>query len=614
MPINLSEVGVTITQLSPTTWSAQFGIYLPGVTPADSYTLAARVIHETDQFTPGIDPQIVPLNYAGGANGLWQVTTTLGPTAGSSYGQPGRHLYRYQLLRNAQPIVFWFADPFARQSGPGTHSAFRLETGSVAFSWTDGAFRVPKVDEMVAYELHVGEFARDFDGVRRRLDYLRGLGVNVIELMPFTNVKESAEWGYTPLGFYCPDDRYGTPDDLKRLVNECHQRGIAVILDAVYAHAHPEFAYNVVYYATGVANPMMGIFAEDFFPGRPGTDYNKTFTREYFLELNKYWMTEFHLDGFRYDYVPGIFDGPTGNGYAFLTYETYQFSKGIARFQDPAGYSRIIQCAEHLPDPKGILRTTYSNCCWQNQLMDKSADTAIWQYVDADLAFLFDPEFVGYPSTYSNPAAGDSFPVAPFQYIEQHDNRRFIARIAESSLRDLLGEPYGDRAAFYRVQPYLIALYTGKGIPMLFQGQEFCDNWGMASWGIGRNLFERPVHWDFFYDTYGKALVRLVRILGTLRNANTALASRGDFFYFNNPGHQSQRVIVFRRSAPAPAKNFMVFINFSGSDQDVSVEFPAAGTWQEQIDQAPADAVTVVHAGQTRTVRVPSHYGRIYAL
>ena len=245
--------------------------------------------------------------------------------------------------------------------------------------------------------------------------------------------------------------------------------------------------------------------------------------------------------------------------------------------------------------------------------MDKSADTAFRRYVDANLAFLFDPEFVGYPSTYSNPAAGDSFPVAPFQYLEQHDNRRFIARIAESSLRDLLGAPYADRAAFYRVQPYLIALYTGKGIPMLFQGQEFCDNWGMVSWGIGRNLFERPVHWEFFYDTYGKALVRLVRILGILRNTNAALASRGDFVYFNNPGHQSQRVIVWE-SAPAPAKSFMVFINFSDFAQDVSVEFSAAGTWQEQIDKAPADAVTVAYAGEIRMVRVPSHYGRMYAL
>lgn len=612
MSIELSEVGVHVTQITATSWRVRFGIYLPGVSPTDGYTLQARVIHEADQFTAGIPPVPITLTHLGGPNGLWQTTTTIAPSTGSNYGQAGRYLYRFQLLRYNDPVAFWFADPFARESGSGTYSAFTLAISPTVFAWHDAAFRVPTVDEMVVYELHVGEFARNFTGVIGRLDYLRGLGVNVIELMPFTNVKESAEWGYTPLGFFCPDDRYGTPDDLRRLVDECHQRGIAVILDAVYAHAHPEFAYNLVYGRTGIPNPMMGPFAGEFF-SYPGTDFNKEFTRQFFLELNKYWLTEFHLDGFRYDYVPGLDDGPMGNGYAGLTYATYQFSKtGFARFQDPSGYSRIIQCAENLPDPKGILRTTYSNCCWQNQLMDKAADTAIWRYLDANLAFSFDPEFIGYPSVYSNPIAGDTFPVAPFQYLEQHDNRRFITRIAPSSLTDLIGAPYGDRSSFYRVQPYVIALYTGKGIPMLWQGQEFCDNWGMVDWGIGRNLFERPVHWEFFYDRYGQALVRLFRILGALRNANPALGARGDFHYFNDLNHQRQRVIVFRRTSASPAKTFMVFINFSETTQEVWAPFPTPGTYSEQIDAG--ESVTVGSAGEWKQITVPSYYGRIYAL
>lgn len=614
MSINLAEVGAVVTPISASNWRVQFGIYLPGITPADGYALSVRAIHESDQFTPGIPPVSIPLSHLGGASGLWQTTVTLSAGAGSSYGSHGRHLYRYQLLRHGEPTVFWFADPFARESGPGTHSAFTLSTSSAPFAWHDDTFKVPSVDDMVVYELHVGEFARNFDGVRKRLEYLRGLGVNVIELMPFTNVKESAEWGYTPLGFYCPDDRYGTPEQLKHLVDECHQQGIAVILDAVYAHAHPEFAYNLVYRRTGAANPMMGPFAEEFFPGNPGTDFNKEFARQFFLELNKYWLAEFHLDGFRYDYIPGMYDGPTGNGYAALAYATYQFSKtGFPRFQDPSGHSRLIQCAEHLPDPKGILRNTYSNTCWQNQLMDKAADTAIWRYVDANLALLLDPEFIGYPSNYQNAAAGDSFPVAPFQYLEQHDNRRLIARIAPSSETDLLGEPYGERNNFYRVQPYAIALMTGKGIPMLWQGQEICENWGMANWGIGRNLFERPVHWEYFYDRYGQALVRLYRVLGTLRNANPALGARGDFYYFNDIDHQNRRVIAYRRSAAAPAKSFMVLINFSDATQEVCLPFPSVGTWTEQLDQAPGDQIQVSTNGEWKRVSVPSHYGRIYA-
>src|SRR3954469_2964314 len=100
---------------------------------------------------------------------------------------------------------------------------------------------------MIVYEMNVREFNRDFEGVIDQLDYLLEFGVNVLELMPITNVKEDVEWGYTPLNFYSPDERLGGPEALKRLVNACHGKGIAVILDAVYAHAHPEFAYNLVY-------------------------------------------------------------------------------------------------------------------------------------------------------------------------------------------------------------------------------------------------------------------------------------------------------------------------------------------------------------------------------
>jgi glycosidase len=93
-----------------------------------------------------------------------------------------------------------------------------------------------------------------------------------------------------------------------------------------------------------------------------------------------------------------------------------------------------------------------------------------------DFAFLLDTKFSGYPDEYVNPSNGDRFPVAPFQYIESHDHPRFITRIAPTSVKDLLGYPYGDRSQFYRLQPYAIALFTAQGIPMLWQGQEIGEN------------------------------------------------------------------------------------------------------------------------------------------
>jgi 1,4-alpha-glucan branching enzyme len=458
---------------------------------------------------------------------------------------------------------------------------------------------------MVVYELNVREFNRDFQGVVNQLDYLHDLGVNTLELMPVTNVREDVEWGYTPLGFFAPDDRMGGVAGMKALVNACHEHGIAVILDAVYAHAHPEYAYNLVYDVTREDNPMMGYFAGEFF-SRPGTDYRKRFTADYFFEVNKYWLEAFHVDGFRYDYVPGIYEGdPTGPGYPELVFRTAQHAKTLPKFQAPRP---IIQCAEHLPDPVGILSQTYSNCCWQNDLLHRARDMAKYQYVSEHIAHLLDPQLQGYPTEYHNPATGDSMAVAPFQYLESHDHRRFVNTFGELETRDLIGEAYGNRDLFYRVQPYVIALYTAKGIPMLWQGGEFLENWGVPDSGVARNLYERPLHWEYFYDAPGRALVRLHRIMGALRRSHRALGARTSFYYHDVPEHRQRGVIAYRREAPP--EHLLVAVNFSDSPATVQVPFARAGRWLERIDGV--GILDVASDEQWTPIVVPSNYGVVY--
>ena len=612
--INLDEVGAHPFQDGAGNWQVKLGVYLPNITFNKGYRLRVRIIHEDDQFMRGIEPKNFWMNWVNGSPlDLWETTVPLADDPASHFGNDGKYLYRYQLQRaDGSDVAFWFADPFGRDSGVGTLSAFTKN--APVFAWSDAAFRPPEVDEMVVYELNVREFNRDFEGVIDQLDYLRDLGVNVIEFMPITNVKEDVEWGYTPLNFYSPDERLGGPVELKRVVNACHAKGIAVIVDAVYAHAHPEFCYNVVYDTSGEPNPMMGVFAGEFF-SRPGTDYSKEFTRDFFAGLNRYWLSEYHIDGFRYDYVPGMYDGPSGVGYAALVFETYQHSKALPKFAVPDGRSRIIQCAEHLPDPQGILSQTYSNCAWQNGLLDEARGMARGRYVTERLAHCLDPQFLGYPTEYRNPATGDAFPVAPFQYIESHDHGRFINQCAELGLRDLLGEPYGDRGRFFKMQPFIIALYTAKGIPMLWNGQEFGENWGEPDSGIGRNLFERPLHWEYFYDVPGRALVRLHRVMGALRRNSHALRSRGFFFYFFDQDHLRQGVLAYRREAPADgalaAESLIVVLNFFDQDAEAWIQFPSPGTWVEQID-GTRPPVVIAANGQWAPVIVPSNYGGVY--
>ena len=191
-------------------WEVGFAILLPGITFPKGYRLKVRVIHERDQYVRAIEPKDFWLSWvAGSEHDRWEAVVPLADDAASHFGDPGTYVYRYELLRASQTVAPWFADPFGKAVATGTVSAFDADPSAAPFPWTDAAFRPPEVDEMVVYELNVREFNRDFDGVAAQLDYLLDLGVNTLELMPVTNVREDVEWGYTPLGYFAPDERLG---------------------------------------------------------------------------------------------------------------------------------------------------------------------------------------------------------------------------------------------------------------------------------------------------------------------------------------------------------------------------------------------------------------------
>ncbi|MFL6216311.1 MAG: alpha-amylase family glycosyl hydrolase [Blastocatellia bacterium] len=617
--IDINEVGAHPSVGAGGSLQVRFGIYLPGITFAKGYELIVRVIHEQDQFTPEIPPkEFFLFCHDDHEYDLWDATVVLTDHAdpSSSFGKPGGYLYRYHLRRNGRVVTEWITDPFARATGAGQLSAFTISTGQAGFDWDDASFKVPELDDLIVYELQVEEFNDTFQGLGERLKYLRGLGVNAIEIMPVTSVKQVFDWGYGPLHFFAPEERYGSPQDMMRLVRACHNEGIAVILDSVYEHVDSDFAYNRVYADSNEPSPMIGPFVKGEFGTE--TDFNKPFTREYFQAVNAYWLDEYHVDGFRYDYVPGYYDGPMGNGYANLVYQTYQASLKMARFQGPGNTSRIIQCAEDLEAPQAILRETYTNCTWQNGLLDKAEDMAAHNVVDESFAHLLDPGFSGYPS--SRDMNGVSVPVAPFQYVESHDHSYLITRVA---LLDPLGGAgdiqFGDRSKYYKLQPFAIALYTCQGIPMLWQGQEFAENYVLPEKGSARISFRRSLHWEYFYDEAGKALVRLYRRLGQLRQQHRALRGR-ESFYYNEQSRPWDGVVAYRRRAAATATAAedvaMVFLNFSDVERVVSIPFPKAGAYREMIDNPRASGqpleIMIEQDGQSHQVVVPSNYGQIF--
>jgi maltooligosyltrehalose trehalohydrolase len=619
--LDLQKLGARAGAPSPAGVGAHFGILLPGIEPGDGYDLQVRVIHTRDRFAPDIPSRSFPLaRVAGDPDGLWEADVHIEPGVGS-FGTSGTYLYRYQLFRNeAAPggaaanrrvVTNWFTDPFALATDEvGQLSAFSAGTPA-DFAWTDGAWKVPDLEHLVVYELHVEQFNDTFDGVVERIQYLQSLAVTCVELMPVTSLKLDFDWGYGPLHYFAPNGRWGGPQGLKRLVDACHAAGIAVILDVVYQHADPSFPYNRVYRDAGLPSPMIGGDG----PFGPQFDFSRSFTRDYVKAANLHWLTDYHVDGFRYDEVTDLYDGPLGPAYATMAFDVYTESFNFPRFTPSGGpgeHSRVIQVAEALGKARTVLQETYTAAAWTDELLWKAEDMAQFHYVDDRFAQILDATFSGFPLTkqvQDRNGAPVDMPVAPFQYTDTHDHSHLIVFASGQFDR-----PFADRSVWYELQPFAIALLTSEGVPMLWEGQEFADNHNLPPSGDARVHFRRNTHWEYFYDEQGNPLVRLYRILGKLRQAHPSLRSRSSYYYYQL-GMTGDGVVVYKREAKDPGEIAMVFLNFSASPRTVFLPFPEAGTYREMIDRDATLAVpdlTVASVNQVQRVEVPSHYGRIY--
>jgi len=194
-------------------------------------------------------------------------------------------------------------DPASRSQPEGVHGASQVIDSS--FLWSDILWRGIALEKYIFYELHVGTFTPDgtFDGAISRLDYLCELGITAVELMPVAQFPGKRNWGYDGTFIFAPQNSYGGPDGLKRLVDACHSRGLAVTLDVVYNHLGPEGNYLHAFgpYFTNRYRTPWGEAVN--FDG-PNSDQ----VRHYFIANALYWITEFHVDALRLDAIHGIYD------------------------------------------------------------------------------------------------------------------------------------------------------------------------------------------------------------------------------------------------------------------------------------------------------------------
>ncbi|MBV9655381.1 MAG: malto-oligosyltrehalose trehalohydrolase [Acetobacteraceae bacterium] len=188
-------------------------------------------------------------------------------------------------------------DPASRFQAGDVHGA-SVVVDPRAFSWKNTAWRGRPWNEAVIYELHPGATG-GFAGITAKLPALKELGVTVVELMPIADFPGRHNWGYDGVLPYAPDSAYGTPDELKTLIDTAHGLGVSVMLDVVYNHFGPDGNYLHAYAET--------FFRDDLqTPWGVSIDFRKRPVRDYFIGNALYWLMEYRFDGLRFDAVHAI--------------------------------------------------------------------------------------------------------------------------------------------------------------------------------------------------------------------------------------------------------------------------------------------------------------------
>ncbi|MFL6207988.1 MAG: malto-oligosyltrehalose trehalohydrolase [Pyrinomonadaceae bacterium] len=195
-------------------------------------------------------------------------------------------------------------DPVSRAQPHGVHGPSRVVDPN-EYGWSDQTWRGLSLKEFLIYELHTGTFTPEgtFAAIRAKLDHLKQLGVTAIELMPVAEFPGGRNWGYDGTHIYAPQSTYGGPNELKRLIDACHNAGLAVVLDVVYNHLGPEGNYLGDY---------APVFTRDYrTPWGDALNFDDAYSdgvRRYFVDNALYWLTEYHVDALRLDAVHRIID------------------------------------------------------------------------------------------------------------------------------------------------------------------------------------------------------------------------------------------------------------------------------------------------------------------
>jgi 1,4-alpha-glucan branching enzyme len=462
------------------------------------------------------------------------------------------------------------ADPRAVQLTENFENAcLKVRNGQRAFTtyqWQHDDVRLPANDALVIYEMHIGDFTggpgddqsgrkgRFVDAIEK-LDYLVGLGVNVIELMPCNEFPTPRSWGYNPTSIFAVENTYGTPDDLCRLVDECHARGIRVIHDGVYNHSEDNapltrIDYTYWYYRENADEPY-NRFGPKFDYEHHDDNLDVWPARQHVRDAILFWIDHFHIDGVRFDAT-----------YLSKHYDFLDWLHGEI-FKDVTG-KPFYTIAENIPqDPTIAGPDGPLDAAWHESFYQQMMSTILGiardgrePYSIEGIAHVLDPRRDGF---------GGAFNVV--NYIDNHDHERVMWELGQTA-------KLFDAPAFRRIKLGAALLLTAPGVPMIYMGQEFGES-------AAKTTDWQKIDWSLLQNQTNADLMRYYAGLIGLRTHTPALQSNTFEMIFADAGRS---IFAFKRWDNSGG--IAVVVANLNDDYEGAVEignWPVDGMWHEHV-------------------------------
>lgn len=500
-------------------------------------------------------------------NGFWY-----GDTEKAKIGDEYKYVIwngKNKLLKN---------DPYAKEL---TNSDGNTIVSDPTFKWDDEGYNMPSWNELVIYEIHVGTFnspQRDMPGtlksVTKKIPYLKDLGINAIELMPVMEFPGDYSWGYNTAYPFSIESSYGKPSDLKKLVNEAHKAGIAVILDVVYNHFGPG-DLDLWQFDGWHENDKGGIyFYNDWRSETPWgdtrPDYGRNEVKQYLRDNALMWLEDFRVDGLRFDATAfirnakgdqGTPDEDIPEGWSFMQWINEEITER---------FPYKISIAEDLCLDPWLSKSTGEGGAgfgtqWDNSFAGDIRETVITNSDD-------DRDMEVVKSQIVKQIDGDAY--SRVIYTESHDE---IAN-GKSRVPEEIWPGNADHW-FSRKRSVLGAalVLTSAGIPMIFQGQGFLeDRWFHDHDPLDWNLADK---YSGINDLY-RTLIALRRNLsGTTKGLS---GQNTEVHHVNN----NDKIVAFHRWYDGgPKDDVIIIMNFRNKTFDsYAVGVPASGSWKVRFN------------------------------